>query len=246
MIIVTRPSPYGEELVQLCHQANLAAIHLPFFNITKGDDLDQLQQQLNLLKKDDIVIIVSPQVILMLKHYNMVTQFPDFVRYFAVGKQTAQQFQIFTNHIVDYPKTDENSEGLIRYFQSIKLPLKQHNVLILSGDISRSVIHNELKSQGALVKNIYCYRRNTTVYPSTILEHSQSDFFVITSIEHLRQLEQYCNSEHKQHARLIVSSERILNEAKKSGWQYIYLASNANNQNLFKTIVSLCHNAAIT
>lgn len=246
MIIVTRPSPYGEELVQWCQQVNIAAKHMPFFSITKGLDLDTLQLQLNQLTQGDIVIVVSPQVVFMLQQYNIDLKFPDFVRYFAVGRQTAVLFEAISKQRVGYPIQSENSEGLMRYFQSIQLAVEGHNVLILSGDVSRSIIQHELKNQGALIKNSYCYQRNTIAYPATILANHQNDDFVITSIEHLLQLERYCNNQHKQHAHLIVSSEAILNEAKKRDWQHIYLATSANNKNLFKTIVSLCHNAVTT
>lgn len=243
MIIVTRPSPYGEELVQLCLNANLAATHLPFFKISKGKDFTRLQQQLDLLTKDDIVIVVSPQVILMLQHVKI--KFPEYVRYFAIGKQTAQHLQNLSGKNIDYPKCHENSEGLIHYFQSIQLDVKQRQVLILSGDISRTVIQNELINQGAFVKNIYCYQRDTIVYPPTILADHQDDHFIITSIEHLLQLEHYSNKQHKKNSHIIVSSEKIFDEAKKRNWRNIYLANSANNQNLFKTIVSICHNGTI-
>lgn len=243
MIIVTRPSPYGEELVQLCHQANLPAKHLPFFNIIKGKDFDQLQLQLNMLAKNDIVIVVSPQIVYMLQQQKANIEFPDFVHYFAIGSQTAKQLQILSNQKVDYPPIEENSEGLIDYFTAIKLPIAKHRILLLSGDISRSVIQENLKNQGASVKNIVFYQRNIINYPPTILADDISSDFIVTSVEHLLQLEGYSTEQHKQNAKLIVSSQRIVEMAKKQKWQHIYLAKNANNQNLFKTIVSLCHNA---
>ena len=56
MIFVTRPSPEGEKLSELFNQANLPAQHLPFFKISQGRDILQLQHQLNQLLPQDIVI----------------------------------------------------------------------------------------------------------------------------------------------------------------------------------------------
>lgn len=243
MIIVTRPSPYGEELVQLCHQAKLTAKHLPFFKIIKGQDLDELQHQLDLLQQDDIVIVISPQVNLMICNEKNKFNFPNFVHYFAVGEQTAKQFQALSGHRAAYPPQYENSEGLIEYLQSINMLINKRRVLVLCGDIGRTLIQESLGNRGGLVKNIKCYQRSLIHYPITLFEKQEQYSFIITSLEHLLQLEQYCSDRHKHHCRLIVSSKRIMATAKSYHWQHIYLAKNANNQNLFKTIVTLCHNA---
>ncbi|WP_392561956.1 uroporphyrinogen-III synthase [Orbus sturtevantii] len=242
MIIVTRPSPYGEELVQLCHQAKLPAKHLPFFNIIKGQDLDQLAQHLENLQQGDMIIIVSPQVNLMISTQQKVL-FPHFVHYFAIGEQTAKQFQSITGRLTTFPPKDENSEGLLEYFQSINLSVNNRQVLILCGDVGRTVIKKNLTRQGALVKNIQCYQRAPICYHIMLFEQQQQYSFIITSIEHLLQLNQYCTDTHKHNCRIIVSSPRIMAEAKLHHWQQIYLAESANNQNLFKTIATLCHNA---
>lgn len=243
MIIVTRPSPYGEELVQLCHQAKFAAKYLPFFNIVKGHDLDNLQHHLDSLQQGDIVIIVSPQVNLMIGALQTKIKFPNFVQYFAVGQQTAKQFQMLSNQLVAYPPQHENSEGLVEYFQSIDLCVIGRQVLVLCGDIGRTFIQESLHAQGALIKNIKCYHRKKIDYPSTLFFKQEKYCFVITSIEHLLQLELYCSDMHKHNCCLIVSSTRIMTAAKLHHWRHIYLADNANNQNLFKTIATLCHNA---
>lgn len=242
MIIVTRPSPYGEELVQLCHQAMLPAKHLPFFRISTGGDLDTLQRQLNRLQQGDIVITVSPQVVNQIYSSNLSIEFPDFIHYFAVGKKSAQQFQTLCQQSVGYPPVDENSEGLINYLHSIKLPVNQRRVLILCGDKTRPVMTNSLCAQGALVTKIECYNRHVIEYSLATFQANSNDYLVITSIEHLLQLEHYYSNEDKQQVTLIVSSNVIMNAAKKKGWQHIYVSLNANNQNLFKTIVTLCHN----
>lgn len=245
MIIVTRPSPYGEQLTQLCQQANLPVRHLPFFNILKGPDLDQLQHHLQQLNQSDIVIVVSPQVGLIIQSNTQKIIFPDNVCYFAVGQKTAQQFAQICQQPVDYPAVSENSEGLLEHFAKNKMLFKQRQVLILCGDTGRTVINDTLTAQGALVKYIHCYQRQTIDYPASIFDDHSYYLFVITSVEHLLQLDKYCTDKQKQYCDIIVSSLRTLEQAKLLDWQHIHLVTNANNQNLFKTIATLCHNATI-
>lgn len=241
MIIVTRPSPYGEELVQLCHQAKLVAVHLPFFNMLAGADLAELPVQLAQLEPGDSIIVVSPQVVNIIAQQPTKIQFPTGLHYFAVGKQTALQFQALSGQRVDAPP-QENSEGLIDYLAAIKLPIANRRILILGGDIGRKHIQQNLTTQGGLVKLVQCYQRESIHYVALPFTRQKPTYWVITSSEHLLQLEHYCSKQHKRNDYIVVSNSKMMTEAKLLGWQQLYLAENANNQNLFKTITSICHN----
>jgi len=103
MIYITRPSPEGCNLTQLLNQANISAIHLPFFNIFAGQDLGHLQQQLDNLNQGDIVIIVSPQVTYMIEKHLPNLRLPNHLRYFAIGKKSAELFsQQNSIHVFDH------------------------------------------------------------------------------------------------------------------------------------------------
>lgn len=245
MIIITRPSPYGEELVQLCYQANLPALHFPLFRIIKGCDFDNLQTQLDALTEGDIIISVSPQVSHMIAQQNNTIHFPDQVYYYAIGRQSAKLFEQICQRPVNFPPQNENSEGLIEYLTNQSHPLNQHQVLILGGDVRRTLIDTTLKSQGAFVKDNQIYQRELIKYHPTVLDEYAHNIIVVTSIEHLLQLQTYCHDKNKKQDKLIITAERIFQVAKKLGWQQIYSIQHANNQNLFKTIASLCHNADV-
>lgn len=244
MIIVTRPSPYGEELTRLCNEANLSAKHLPLFSIEKGHDVENLQFQLNILNKDDLVISTSPQVAHFIVTANKPIDFPHYVNYFAIGKKSAALFQQLCKQSVRYPDNEENSEGLITYFNNMKLSVSGRQILILCGNNGRQIIKRALESKNGIVKNSYIYKRKPIDYPHSILnEHHPVKKIIVTSVEHLIRLELYCQQEQKSKYLLIASGDRIANKAIQLGWKNIYLSQNANNQNLFKTISTLCHNA---
>lgn len=243
MIIVTRPYPEGEVLTQQLIEAKIPAQHLPLFDISIGDDLFNLPSELTKLKPSDIVIVTSPQVTYIIKSNLPNLLLPKNIRYFAIGNKSAKLFSQLTNSIISYPK-QENSEGLLQLLEEISL--NNRSVLILRGDTGRSLLVNTLTHQKAKVKLIECYRRNPILYPPNILaDHIEKQVIISTSTKHLLQLEAYCHNKHKQQANLIVTSWRIFTKAKCLNWQKVLLIDGANNQILFKTIITLCHNANI-
>lgn len=243
MIYVTRPSPEGEVLTQLLNQANLPAIHLPLFDMLAGKDLFNLQIQLNRLLPNDIVIVVSPQVINVIKSYIPNLIFPNNLRYFAIGKKSAELLSQLTQTRVDYPR-QEDSEGLLELLASKSV--NNYTVLILKGNVGRQLIAETLSTKQAQIKLIECYSRNVIPYQQDILYNDiEKQILIVTSIAHLHQLEIYCKINHKKNAILVVTSQRIFEEAKQQNWQKIVLVTGANNQILFKTLITLCHNDKI-
>ena len=237
MIYITRPSPEGDNLTRLLNQANVSAIHLPFFNILAGQDLRHLQQQLDNLNLSDMVIIVSPQVTYMIEQYLPNLRLPNHLRYFAIGKKSAKLFSQQNNVHVDYPN-EENSAGLLSLLN--QQAISGHNALILCGDNGGQ----QLKLQTVNVKTIACYTRQTITYkPNILAENIAQQIILITSVDHLLQLDIYCQNKHKREAQLIVTSDRIFAKAKQLNWQKVLKIVSANNQFLFKTMITLCHNA---
>ena len=234
MIFVTRPSPEGEKLTELFNQANLRAQHLPFFKISQGRDILHLQHQLNQLLPQDIVIVVSPQVTHAINHYITNLTIPRDLCYFAIGKKSAQLFKQFTEVEVNYPDK-EDSEGLLTLLQ--QQPVKQRNILILCGNSGRPLLSQTLMNRQAKVKLIECYTRIPIIYrPDILSEHISQQLIIITSIEHLNQLESYSSDEHKKQSCLLVTSQRIFTKAKELTWQNVLLVKSADNQTIFNAV----------
>jgi uroporphyrinogen-III synthase len=234
MIFVTRPSPEGEKLAQLFNQANLPAQHLPFFKISQGNELLNLQEQFNNLVPNDIVIIVSPQVTHVINAHFSNLILPTNIRYYAIGKKSAQLFSQFTTAKINYPEK-ENSEGLLAKLQQESV--QNHTILILCGNSGRQLLAQTLTNRKAKVKSIACYDRKPINYPSNIFSrNTENQIIIITSLEHLIQLELYSNLKHKTQVNLVVTSQRIFAKAKQLKWQKILLVNSANNQNLFEAI----------
>lgn len=243
MIVVTRPSPEGEILTQRLNKANLPAQHVPLFDIVSGADLLNLQTELNALTPLDIVIAVSPQVSYIISTNLSNLVFPSQIGYFAIGYKSAELFKQLSHKDVCFP-TQENSEGLLQLLA--QQTVKNRTVLILRGDSGRQLLAEQLTQREAKVKLLQCYRRKVIQYPADILSvHIDQQLIVITSIDHLLQLETYCQAEHKRQARLMVTSQRIFAKAKQLQWQKILLVDSANNQTLFEVLISLSHQPTI-
>ena len=238
MIYITRPSPEGDVLTQQLNQANIPATHLPFFKISVGKGLNNLQQKLNQLTASDIVIVVSPQVSHMISQYQSKLSFPKHLRYFAIGKKSAELFSQQNGVDVNYPN-EEHSEGLLQLITD----LQGRAVLILGGNNGRQLLFQKL-AEKASVTSVECYVRQPITYPTTILANNiDQQRILVTSVDHLLQLDAYCQNKHKCEAQLIVTSPRIFEKAKQLKWHKILQIVSANNQFLFKTILTLCHNA---
>ena len=234
MIFVTRPSPEGEKLTELLNKIDRPAQHLPFFKISQGRDILQLQHHLNQLLPNDIVIVVSPQVTHAINHYSTNLTLPKNISYFAIGKKSAQLFKQFTEVEVNYPDK-EDSEGLLTLLQ--QQPVKQRNILILCGNSGRPLLSQTLMNRQAKVKLIECYTRIPIIYrPDILSEHISQQLIIITSIEHLNQLESYSSDEHKKQSRLLVTSQRIFTKAKELTWQNVLLVKSADNQTIFDAV----------
>ncbi|MDF7670086.1 uroporphyrinogen-III synthase [Orbaceae bacterium ESL0721] len=245
LAIITRPAPEGELLTTQLNLAGISASYLPLFDIEAGADLPKLQSVLNNLLPDDIVIIVSPQVSHIIESYQPTTYFPPTVHYYAVGKKSATLFNEMTGLTASYPE-QESSEGLLDLLQK-RESLLNRKVLILRGESGRDLLGATLTKQQAKVDYLACYIKKQINYDPAILtsEQTRKLIIVITSTAHLLQFEKICPLMVKKEAQLIVSSERILVQAKQLNWQHIHLATSANNKILFKTITTLCHNGSI-
>lgn len=242
-ILVTRPSPAGEALVELLIEHGLFAYHTPLITFSPGRDLDKLPQYLATLRQDDIIIAASQHAV----HYAQAQlsrnniQWPEKNHYFAIGAQTAAKLQQATHLSVSWPKGREISEQLL------KLPQLQHvagkNVLILRGNGGRQLLAETLEERGASVTFCECYQRHSIDYDGDELcrqwQRININTLVITSGEMLQQLYELVPENYRNwlcDCRLLVVSERLADQARLLGWSKCDIADNADNGALLRAL----------
>ncbi|KFK93657.1 MULTISPECIES: uroporphyrinogen-III synthase [unclassified Serratia (in: enterobacteria)] len=243
-ILVTRPSPAGEQLVGRLRKLGQVAYHAPLIDFAPGADLAQLPQALAQLNDGDLVFALSQHAV---NYANSVInraglQWPTHLLYYAIGRTTALAMHRISSLPVEYPREREISETLLLLPALQKLAGKQ--VMIMRGNGGRELLGSTLSERGAVVRYYECYQRSPIHYDGTEQsahwQRAGVDTLVVTSGEMLQQLynlvPDYYRSSWLLRCRLIVVSERLANLAQELGWSSIRVADNADNDALIRAL----------
>ncbi|MDG3086684.1 uroporphyrinogen-III synthase [Vibrio hannami] len=240
-VIVTRPSPEGEALCESLEGVGIQAFHLPLISFIKGAEAEGLP---SLLKSSDIVIAVSKPAVewahRILCQYEQ--DWPEKLRYLAIGQKTADELSKCTQQEVHYPEVSDSEHFL-------KLPLLERvhdkKVLILRGNGGRELIRDKLSGRGAIVNYCEVYQRQTLVFNghSEIekWQRNNIDSIVVTSADQLTILMKAVpeNYHHWLCTRtLLVPSYRIAEIASEFGFASVKVTGSASNSELLTTIQS--------
>lgn len=243
-ILVTRPSPAGEQLVERLRAAGMAAWHSPLIDYAPGAQLAQLPERLAELAPGDLLLAVSrPAVQYASSRLQRAgLPWPPTLHYLAIGHTTAQALQAASGQSVIYPDHGETSEALLALpaLQS----LNARRALILRGNGGRELIAATLRAHGVTVTLCECYQRRPCIPPGSDhyrrWQQQKISTLVVTSGEMLQQLYDLVPEYDRRHwllcCRLIVVSERLAQRARDLGWQEIRVADSANNDALLRTL----------
>ncbi|PHM36344.1 uroporphyrinogen-III synthase [Xenorhabdus innexi] len=253
-ILITRPAPAGEELVNRLKAIGKMAFSAPLISIHPGADLPLLSHKLQRLSAGDFVFLLSKNAV----HYacEQLRQdslsWSDGLSYYGIGKSTSLFFRQKTGKNILWSEQGETSEDLLQ------LPTLQHvenkKILLLRGNGGREVIASTLRARGGEVDYCECYARQPVKYHSTEFSHHWQQCgiktIVITSGEMLRLLYNLVIEDDSADAtdasskskawllncRLIVVSERLASIARTLGWQAIKVAKSADNDALMQAL----------
>lgn len=243
-ILVTRPSPSGEQLVSRLRALGRVAYHAPLIDFAPGGDLPKLPQALQQLNDGDLVFILSQHSV---SYANSVMgrvglPWPARLAYYAIGRNTALAMHRISSLPVEYPREQEISETLLLLPALQNLDGKQ--ALILRGNGGRELLGNSLSERGGAVSYYECYQRSPVHYDgseqSAHWQRAGVDTLVVTSGEMLQQLytlvPDYYRSSWLLRCRLVVVSERLATLAQELGWSTIRVADNADNDALIRAL----------
>ncbi|AIJ08324.1 MULTISPECIES: uroporphyrinogen-III synthase [Edwardsiella] len=243
-ILVTRPSPAGEQLVDRLRALGMAACHTPLIGIAPGRQLAQLPEATAALQRGDLLLAVSRHAVLHATEAlrQAGREWPTAPRYAAIGHSTAQSLRAACHQPVIFPPAPETSEALLA-LPAIQ-QLRAQRALILRGNGGRDLIADALRARGVSVTLCECYRRVAIAHPADELyarwRQQKVSTLVVTSGEMLQQLydlvPEYDRRRWLLGCRLIVVSERLAQRARDLGWQEIRVADSANNDALLRTL----------
>lgn len=243
-ILVTRPSPAGDELVSRLRALGQVAYSFPLIEFSPGRQLDKLPGMLASLSEGDLVFLLSQHVI----HFShpQLSQngmsWPASLAWFAIGRTTALAFHTVSHLPVRYPQDRETTEVLLQLPELKNVAGKR--ALILRGNGGRELLGETLAERGAEVTFCECYQRNARIYDGTEEAFRWRErgisTLVVTSGEMLQQLYALIPEWYRKnwllHCRLLVVSERLADLARELGWQDIRVADNADNDALLRAL----------
>ncbi|WP_096385989.1 uroporphyrinogen-III synthase [Hafnia sp. CBA7124] len=243
-ILVTRPSPAGEELVSRLRTLGRAAYHAPLIDFTPGTGLAALPDLLAQLQQGDLVFVLSKHAVRYAHSYlqRSAIAWPRELNYFAIGRPTALRLHTATGLPVAYPQPPETSESLLLLPELRNIAGKQ--ALILRGNGGRELLAETLTQRGVSVTLSECYQRCAIHYngaeQSAHWRRQGISTLVVTSGEMLQQLYDLVPDYDRQmwflHCRLIVVSERLATLAQELGWKDIQVAESADNDALIRAL----------
>ncbi|WP_127959653.1 uroporphyrinogen-III synthase [Serratia microhaemolytica] len=243
-ILVTRPAPAGEQLVNRLRASGRSAYHAPLITLAAGRDLVHLPAALTALNAGDLLFVLSQHAV----HYandvidGLGLQWPASLSYYAIGRRSASALYQVAHLPVAAPAGRENSENLLQLAGLQQVAGKQ--ALILRGNGGRALLGETLAARGASVTYCECYQRTVVPYQgeqqSAYWQQVGIDTLVVTSGEMLQQLYQLVPYDYRcgwlLHCQLIVVSERLATLAQQLGWRSIRVADNADNDALLRAI----------
>ena len=236
-ILVTRPSPAGEQLVSRLRTLGQVAWSFPLIEFSPGRELSALADQMNTLQDDDLLFALSQHAV-EFAHAQLQQQdmaWPTAPGYFAIGRTTALALHTVSGADVRYPLDREITEVLLQLPELQTVAGKR--ALILRGNGGRELLGETLRERGANVTFVECYQRCAKHYDGAeeaMRWHARGiNTLVVTSGEMLQQLWTLIPLWYRENwllrCRLLVVSERLANQARELGWQDIRIADNADN-----------------
>ncbi|MEB7715400.1 uroporphyrinogen-III synthase [Kluyvera cryocrescens] len=243
-ILVTRPSPQGEELVSRLRALGQVAWSFPLIEFSPGRELSTLSRSLNALGDGDLVFALSQHAV-SFAHAQLQQQhllWSTTPRYFAIGRTTALALHQVSGLDVRYPLDREISEVLLQLPELQTIAGKK--ALILRGNGGRELLAETLTERGAIVTLCECYQRCPVHYDGAEeamrWQTREVTTLVVTSGEMLQQLWTLIPLWYRERwllqCRLLVVSERIAKLAQEMGWQDIQVADSADNDALLRAL----------
>ena len=158
-ILVTRPVAQSEGLARLIRDAGGEPIACPALDIQPLAE-EQMESALRSLPLLDLIIFISPNAArLGMPHILKRGGLPAQARVAAVGPGTAAELKKSGVRDIIVPEHGSDSEALLK--KIARVAIDGARTLIVRGQGGRAQLGETLRSRGAVVEYLECYRRVT-------------------------------------------------------------------------------------
>ncbi len=190
-IVVTRPAGQATHLAETLFEQGAHPVLFPVLAIEDVSDATPILDAAIRLDQYDWAMFVSPNAAdkalkVILEH----RKWPTAVRVATVGHSSEQALARYGVGDVVAPRERFDSEALLALPEFVDVAGK--HVVIFRGDGGRDLFGDELKTRGAKVDYVTCYRRSRPISdPAPLIKlwnDSRLDAMTVTSSEGLRNL----------------------------------------------------------
>jgi len=232
-ILITRPYSSGIKLRDKISEQikNINSIIFPAIDIIEKN-LPHID-----LSQTDIMIFISPAAVEYSARH--IKNIKKSISLFSIGKDTAEKIEklkLGFDKII-YPTEKFNSEGLLNLKELKEINIKNKNIVIFKGQGGNPTLSEALKARGANVIEAVVYERRLPK-PDSLPDLKNIDLILCTSSESMNNLIKLLGETVKE-KQLLVSSERLVSQAKMLGFKYPpLLAQNAGDEALINVIIT--------
>ena len=188
-VVVTRPAGQAAHFATALSEAGAIPVLFPVLEIRDIEDAAPVLDAAIRLDSYDLAVFVSPNAIEKALALILPRRpWPAALRVAALGKSSERELARHGIRDIISPPLRFDSEALLELAELTDVQGKR--VVIFRGDGGREVLGDTLKSRGATVEYVTCYRRaRPQLDPAPLLklwEQGQLDAVTLTSSEGLR------------------------------------------------------------
>ena len=223
-LLNTRPSHQSHHLTQLIRQAGGTVFHLPLMEIEaivfKPVNLGDV----------DIVIVTSANALQHGIYFNSPHHHNKII---AIGNATKKALEKYAHNIL-CPQ-HFSSEGILQMPELQEIQKK--SIVIISGENPKPLLKNELISRGALVRQMFTYRRKVIFYNMEKIlpeiEKAGINTIVVTSNDNFTHLVNlFCEKKYREwllSKTICVVNTKMKNDARSIGFSAVIQAQDATD-----------------
>lgn len=222
-VLVPRPSPQGDKLVEELRQLGAEALHFPVVETVPPESYEGLDQALRDIDGFGMIIVVSVAAArsVLTRMRSLGLNWPRSTLVCSIGPVTSQVLRGCGIRVDIEPASEFTSEGLLESLQHVELHGK--HIAIFRGQEGREKLTEDLEKAGAAVLPVMSYRRQVTDRPfDEVIQVWRSrgfDVVIITSHNILDALLELLGARHRhliETTRALAISPRIANYCRKN------------------------------
>ncbi|GLQ45058.1 uroporphyrinogen III methyltransferase [Dyella lipolytica] len=232
-IVITRPVGTGTALARQVRALGGIPLLLPGLSLRAAPDPETARTQWRQAQRDDVLIFTSPAAV---RYAVALAPLVTRASVIAVGQGTARALH---RHGIDaqVPAARQDSEGVLE-LPSLQQLHGRHVALITAPD-GRGLLQEQLAARGASLREVHVYRRTAPRldrrHIDAVLHLPDTACVLFSSAEAMQHLLALLPPSAQQRLcgiTAIVSSERIAESARLSGFSRVYVAASAASADL--------------